>query len=247
MTTNKIPTTTVHQSRLQVFQPTRLPKDCIRNIQTSWGRAIIDGKLGQVHADIVEAIFYYAATTEKLDDGRVVITVDPYKIKMSVGGGKAYSYPTINKRIDEIMKALIKLDIAVTGQKVTAHIIDRVMKSKIMLHNPIDSTVGDKRHMWEVVISNEFMELIREDLPIHYDPLPLAQLETGIAQAVARHVLTHKNEPNGGWIIDNILGSVGVDMTKNAAVRKRRFELSADSKNLENLGIILDGKKIRKA
>jgi hypothetical protein len=146
MTTNKIPTTTVHQARLQVFQPTRLPKDCVREIETSWGIAKIDGKLGQVHADIVEAIFYYADRSKKFDDGRVVITVDHYKIKTSVGGGKCYSYPTINKRLDEIMKALIKLEIFATGQKVTAHVIDRVIKSKKTLHNPLNSS---KRHMWE--------------------------------------------------------------------------------------------------
>lgn len=142
----KIPTTTVHQARLQVFQPTRLPKDMIREIETSWGVAKIDGKLGQVHADIVEAIFYYADTTRKMEDGRVKITVDPYKIKTSVGGGKEYSYATINKRIDEIMKALIKLEIFATEQKVTAHIIDLVVKSKETRHNPFD---GKNRNMWE--------------------------------------------------------------------------------------------------
>ncbi|SCN47138.1 hypothetical protein BAZMOX_385711_1 [methanotrophic endosymbiont of Bathymodiolus azoricus (Menez Gwen)] len=41
------------------------------------------------------------------------------------------------------------------------------------------------------------MELIREDLSLHYDPLPIARIDTGVGQAVARHILTHKHEPNG--------------------------------------------------
>jgi len=246
MTSNKIPTTTVHQARLQVFQPTRLPKDCVREIETSWGVAKIDGKLGQVHADIVESIFYYADRTIKLEDGRVVITVDPYKIKKSVGGGKEYSYQTINKRIDEIMKALVKLEIYATEQEVTAHIIDKVVKSKRMLYNPINGSKGSKRHMWEVTISNEFMQLIREDLPLHYDPLPIAKLDTGIGQAVARHILTHKSEPKGGWIIDNILIAVGVNCNKTQEIRNRRRDIKNDAPNLAKLGIFIENNRIRK-
>ena len=41
------------------------------------GIAKIDGELGQIHADIVETIFYYVDKSKKFDDGRVVICTDP--------------------------------------------------------------------------------------------------------------------------------------------------------------------------
>lgn len=97
-----------------------------------------------------------------------------------------------------------------------------------------------------MTISNEFMKLIREYLPLHYDPLPLSKLDKGISQAVARHIFTHKTEPNGGWDIDNMLIAVGVNGNKSQEMRDRRRDLKNDALNLAKLGITIEDKRIRK-
>ena len=250
---NKLPTTTCNQARLQVFQWTRTPKNITRCISVVWGEALITGSLGQAHASVVEAIFYNAEKTTMLDEGRVEIIVDPYKVRMSVGGGKKCSYETLDKRIDEVMTALINLTIYATNQSVKAHIIEKVtLTPKAKKHNPLINTGPDKitglnkskdRMMWSVIISKEFMDLIRNDLALHYDPLPISQLKTGVAQAITRLIFTHskKNQPNGGWIIDNLIIAVGAEQF----MRERRRDIREDTVNLEKIGIIVDGDRMK--
>lgn len=234
----KLPTSTAHQARLQVFQATRTPQQSVRIIETSWGTAKITGKLGQVHADLIEAIFYNAEKTIKNEDGRVEIIVDPYKVRMSVGGGKKYSYSTLDLRAKEIMDAFLELKIKSKDQEIIARIIDKIVKSKETRNNPL---TGQDRRLWSITISNEFMELIRDDLQLYYNPMPIAMISTGIGQAVARFVLTHNidKQPNGGWTIDKIINAVGCV----GRINDRRADLKKDTENLARIGIILDVKK----
>ncbi|MGC9127819.1 MAG: hypothetical protein ACP5GA_03695, partial [Acidithiobacillus sp.] len=44
-----VPTSTVHQARLRIFQPTRRPVALEQVIETSWGRIRVKGRLGQQH------------------------------------------------------------------------------------------------------------------------------------------------------------------------------------------------------
>ena len=80
--------------------------------------------------------------------------------------------------------------------------------------------------MWRVTLEPSFALLMKEDLPLHYDPAPLAKLESGIAQAVARHVLTHRESPEGGWLVDTLIHAVGAGGVNNAELRKRRMAQS---------------------
>lgn len=243
----KIPTTTVHQSRLQVFQPTRRPKDIERIIETSWGSARIVGKLGQTHADMLEAIFYNAISTEKKDNGDVVIVVDPYKVRMSVGGGKKYSYSTLMKHTEDVLRVLIDLKIKSTGDFIMSHIIHKIAKTEIVVDSPASNMNGsNKRELWAVIISNEFMELIRKDLPIHYNPMLIAQLETGIAQAIVRHIFTHKQDPNGGWKIDYLLEAVGVNKNDSQAFRNQRRYFKKDYEKLKKMGILVEENRVKR-
>jgi hypothetical protein len=246
MSGNKIPTTTVHQARLQIFQPTRRPKDCIREIETSWGSAVVDGKLGQTHADMLEAIFYNAISSKKLENGDVNIIVDPYRVRISVGGGKKYSYSTLIKHSKEVMKVLIELRTESTGSFVISHIIQKIIKSTVTANNPALNAGGSKnRELWQVTISNEFMELVRNDLPLHYNPLTISSLEKGVSQAVVRLILTHKEQPNGGWNLDRLLIAVGVDGENSQEMRNRRRDIKKDTSNLSRLGIFIENSRVK--
>lgn len=245
---SQLPTTTAHQSRLQVFQPTRRPTITERRIETPWGHAFVTGRLGQAHADLVEAMCRNAEDWRKDDEGRLHVLVDPHVLRKSMAGnvgGSRYPLNRISALVKDLMSAVIEMHVPKRGIRVMGQILNKVEESPMtrVSHN------GTERQMWRCILSDTFLELLSDDLPLHYDPAPLALLKTGIAQAVARHMLTHEHQPNGGWKMDSLLEFVGVDVSNGTQLRNRRRELYEAAGELEVLGIIVDretGRVIKK-
>lgn len=66
------PTSTSAQARVMLYQPSQRPR--LREsdwTDTSFGRCRVAGRLGQRHADIVEAILYCAERRRDASDGGV--------------------------------------------------------------------------------------------------------------------------------------------------------------------------------
>lgn len=241
-----VPTTSVHQSRLQVFQPTRRPTDTKRRIETPWGHANIKGRLGQTHADLIESFCKCAEDFMTDEQGRLHVLVDPQDVRKMMAGGAGHARYPLNRievLLEDIMSSIIELNVPAQKIKILGHIIDKVTDAP----TPRRAKNGTERNIWVVIFSDTFAQLLEDDLQLHYNPAPITALKTGVAQAIARQILTHKDEPNGGWKIDSLLESVGVDMSKNAMVRQRRAEVRSDSEGLKNLGIIIDDDRIHRA
>jgi hypothetical protein len=83
------------------------------------------------------------------------------------------------------------------------------------------------------------------DIWLGYDPAPIAQLDRGIAQAIARHVLSHRAEPRGGWTLDGLILAVAGELDSKA-MRDRRLECRKQAAQLEAVGIIIDGDRVRR-
>lgn len=236
-----MPTTTAHQARLQLYQPTRRPKWQERVIETPWGRATVRGKIGQVHADIIEAICRHAEDHRIIAaTGHMQILVDPYKVRVTVGGGKAYSNDTLWRMLTELRETSITLEVPSQHLKILGGILDRVEESSAQRMNRV---TGKMRQLWRVTLDPAFAALLREDLQLHYDPAPLAKIETGVAQAIARHILTHRDQPVGGWLIDSLIKAVGAD-GDSVSMRHRRREIHASTESLRTVGIVVDGNRI---
>ena len=236
-----LPTTTAHQSRLQIFQPTRRPKNEVRLIETAWGTAKVHGRIGQGHADVLESIFSEAADHQIMSDGGMQILVDPHKVRVAAGGDKL-SGAQLDKLITELMQVVIDMRIASTGMRCLGHIIDQVIESKVKAPTR-PGAIGDDRKMWRVDVPASFVKLIQGDINLHYDPAPIAQLTNGISQAIARHVATHKHEPNGGWTIDGLIDAVGAGGTPKDK-SNRRAELKRDAEGLKNVGLMLENGRL---
>lgn len=239
-----LPTTTVHQSRLQIFQPTRRPKHDVLVIETSWGTAKVHGRIGQGHADVLEAIFSRASDHQILDDGRIQILVDPHQVRMAAGGDKL-SGDQLDKMIKELMAVVIDMRIKITGLRCMGHIIDQVVESKVTAPTRPGAIGGTDRKMWRVDIPEGFMKLIQGDLHLHYDPAPIARLTNGVSQAIARHIATHKHEPSGGWTVDGLIEAVGAGKTPKQ-LRNRRGDLKEDVEGLKGLGITIEDGRIKR-
>lgn len=238
-----LPTTTVHQSRLQLYQPTRRPKWLERVIATPWGTATVRGKLGQVHADIMEAICRHAEDHRTIPEtGQLQILVDPYRVRVTVGGGTAYANDTLWKMLTELRETSITLEAPSQGLRVLGGILDRVEESPATKINPLNNK---PRQLWRVTLDPAFAAMLRDDLQLYYDPAPLAKIEAGVAQAIARHVLTHRDQPTGGWLLDSLIKLVGAG-TDGTAIRNRRRELHKATESLKTVGVLLEGDRVRR-
>lgn len=236
-----VPTSTAHQARLQLYQPTRRPQWMERIITTPWGTATVRGKIGQVHADIIEAICRHAEDHRTVAaTGHLQILVDPYRVRVSVGGGTAYSKDTLWRMLTELREVSITLEVPSQGLKVLGGILDRVEESPA---TRINHLTKKPRQLWRVTLDPAFAAMLRDDLQLYYDPAPLAKIETGVAQAIARHILTHRDQPTGGWLIDNLIKAVGAD-GDSVTMRHRRREIRGCAESLKTVGLIVEDDRI---
>lgn len=238
-----LPTSTAHQARLQLYQPTRRPVWAERVIDTVWGSAVIRGKIGQVHADIIEAFCRHAEDYRTIEaTGHLQLLVDPYKVRTCIGGGSAYAKDTLWQMLTELREASITLSVPSLGLRVLGGILDRVEESRATKINPL---TGQARPMWRITLDPAFAAMMQGDLALHYDPAQLARISCGVAQAIARLVLTHRDQPSGGWHLDGLITLVGAAVNPSA-LRNRRRDVKNCAEELKAVGVeVLDGRVFR--
>jgi len=238
-----LPTSTVHHSRLRLFQPTRRPRLIDESIQTAWGMVRLKGRVGQTHADVLESIFACAEKAAKTPDGRIKLLVDPWLVKKKAN---QLSASTLRRILDDLMQLLIEIrepaELACIG-----HLIDHIDFAKRADGTPItkENPMGGQRGVWIVEVGKAACMLLKKDLKLWHDPEPIARLNHGVTQAIARHVLGHSKQPVGGWALDGLIRAVSGEID-TVAMRHRRNELRADAKELESIGILLDGNKVKR-
>jgi hypothetical protein len=244
-----IPVTTAHQARLQLAQPTRRPQMKIREVQTAYGIATVEGKIGQCHLDFLEAIsrHYIDRKDIKDDQGRtaqVVLLFDPHVIRKALGGNLSrYPMTRLTTLSDDLRLTSIKFSWEDKKGKysVTGGIVDLVEKAEAL----VSSRNGQSRHLWKIYFNKAFVNLIRFDINLCYDPIPIIRLKQGVSQAVVRWLNTHCCQPNGGWRVDAVLKAVCGDM-ENDDLRNRRRELKMDEKGVKATGYLIENGRIFK-
>lgn len=239
------PTSNVHISRLILFEATRRPKYKHRDFKTSWGRAEVKGKLGQVHADLMEAITSNAIDGYETEEGDLIVLVDPYVIRKSMGkDGTPYSQSTLMDKVEDLKSAVITLHINRDDNETPYFLLDgilvRIEPSKRSVINKLN---GKKRFFWKVTLTKTYKEIMMTDIPMYYDPHLLVGL-SGVSQGLVRHIYTHKGTPNGGWFLDNLLERVGVDIGNSNELKNRHRELKKDADLLLNLGINIENGRV---
>lgn len=241
------PTTTVHQSRIRVFEPTRRPKHCQRDIATPWGTVIVTGKLGQGHADVLEAMSHDLEDWRQTDRGAIELLIDPYRLRRTANGGKVGSGTQLDAILADLMQAILDIDIPKRGLRVRGHIIDEIVDSKVTRPSHgfgKGRKQGEERHLSKVTLGRAFVGLVGGDLHLHYDPKPIAALQYGVSQAIARHIATHRTDPSGGWHLDTLIDAVGAGETGKLGNRRR--ELRKDAEGLRGLGILIEEGRVRR-
>ena len=236
-----IQTAAATPARVRVFQPTQRPTLCKGEwIETAWGRCCVHGRLGHRHADILEAVLYSAERRRDEDAGTIKLLVDPARVR-KVMSDDHYSLEQCWTLLRELRACTVEID--TPKLRLMGGIIESAEYTKTETRR--DPLTGAQRRLWTVRLGKAWAELLRLDLPLRYDPAAIARLEHGISQAVARHVLTHRAEPQGGWTLDGVIEAVAGHL---GAVGKRnaRRRVRADADGLAAVGIRLNGDRVRR-
>lgn len=235
------PTNTTHAVRLCLFQATRRPIPKEEVIETPHGKIRIKGRLGQQHLDVFEAICY-SREKKREADGRIHILVDPWEVRKRSG---QMAGATLERIKDDLMEALIEI-IEPNHLACTGHLIDHIdTATRITDDSPLtrQGRFGE-REMWSVEIGKAFCKLLRSDVWVGYDPARISRLDHGISQAVARHALSHKNEPSGGWKLDTLIGAVA-GTVQPALLRRYRARINEEAYKLLKIGVIVENGRVR--
>ncbi|WP_144267334.1 hypothetical protein [Comamonas thiooxydans] len=144
------------------------------------------------------------------------------------------------KMMTELREVSITLEIPSKNIRLIGGLLDRVEESPATRHNPL---TGKSRQLWRVTFDPAFAAMLSGDLRLYYDPAPLAKIDTGVAQAIARHVLTHKDQPEGGWLVDTLINLVGAG-GNSTTMRNRRRDLNKCTAALKEVGITVAGNRV---
>jgi hypothetical protein len=189
----------------------------------------------------VESILYCAEKRRDVSDGGIELLVDPARVRKTLSDSR-YSFTQIEKLLAELRAATITIETPQFDFPIIGGLIDHVIPSPMTRHDPL---AGGERNLWRVRLGVALVMLLEHDLNLYYDPAPIARLQHGISQAVARHILSHKNEPLGGWYLDTAIVAVA-GKSSSQAMRDGRRRLKEDVDELKALGLVLDGNRIRK-
>lgn len=233
----RLPTSTATPIRLCVYQPTRRPKQITKTFETAFGSLTIDGRLGQAHADLMECLMF-CAEKHRVNNGRLEVLVDPYSLRKSLGSTGQYSASQIKILRTDLHKAILTIE--TTEIECHCHIIEKVAVSKITKPDPRSWVTGERKlEYW--VFSQEWTELINKDIKRYYNPIPLCGIDAGSVAGIARHILTHQHQPNGGWKLEGLMKAVGIERR----IDKVRQELISNEDALAELGIVFDGDRLK--
>jgi hypothetical protein len=242
---NRMPTTTVSQHRVQLFQPTQRPiYRTAEKTETSWGSCKVTGRLGQRHADLLEAVFWVAEKQRPTEDGGIELLVDPAKLRRTLSDGGS-CMKRITQWFAELRAAAIEIEtprLVRSGVPCIGGLIVSVEPSPATRKNPF----GGIRHLMRIRIDKALVFLMENDVPIYRDPSPIARLSCGISQAIARHVLSHRPNSKNGWSIDSLIFLVGgAKPGDSISIRHRRSELKKDALALRKIGIYIEEGKMK--
>jgi hypothetical protein len=234
------PTSTVLQARLMIYQPSQRPHEREGKwMDTRFGRCRVTGRLGQRHADIVESMLYVAESRREISDGGIELLIDPAKLRRMLSDHQ-YSHGRIKKLLTDLRAATVEIvtpELELSGDSIIGGLIDHVIPANRISRDPL---TGGKRYLWRVRLGVALVMLLEKDLSLYYSPAPIARLQHGISQALARHVLTHKHDPAGGWHLDTLIRAVGGDEIGTKMMCNWRYRLREDAKILYEMGIEID-------
>ena len=206
------------------------------------------GRLGQRHADILEAIMFCAERRKDENDG-IRLLIDPAEVRKVMGEHHSQAGNLCRYSLEQCWTLLKELtaanvDVDAPGKRISGGIVAHHEYTKSI--TKADPLTGGHRRLWTVKLGKAWVELMKLDMIASGNPAPIARLEHGITKAVARFMLTHspQHQPNGGWTLDRVIEAVAGELDTTGMKNARRH-LRAEARALRGLGIEIDGSRVR--
>lgn len=232
----KTPTNACH---IPIFAPTRRPVAVIKEkVDTPWGWAIITGRLGQQHRDLLDAARMVAEVEEWTEDGRMHLKVDPAKLRSAMGGD-AVNNARITEWLRDLRAAEVMVHITATSKTTYGGVVADFTDSAdpTLLHGRAGAFESSRRYL-HIDMGLGWSKLVDEDKSMTYPLAAVVGLQYGFSQAVARFCLSHKS-------VNDTVAGLMLKLNAHGLCRHRRADLQADSDALAALGIVIDGDSVK--
>ena len=235
-----MPTTCAQASRWKIFQHVRHPNpDVWQEIEMDlpgFGPVRVRSAVGQQHALLMEAIQFWAQRVHVLPNGVTCVLVDMHDLRMTLANGNnRFRYG--GSGVEQLARELRQVTVSGVETLMVDGILDRLVPTEATVRHPV---TGASRPLWRAELTPTWGAWSRADpIPLHYDPRPLAAIRNGIAAAITRHVLTHRDQPAGGWKLDTLISAVGAQPT-----RWIRQDVRRDMEAMAGAGVLLNGDRV---
>ena len=230
---------TVHQSRVPIFSPTRRPTKRVQcAVETAWGRVRVTGRLGQRHRDLLDALDDSTLQKVTTTDGCQHRLVDPHKLRAILGrkGGRAAA-GMVEGLVKDLTEALLQID-TTSGLHILGHIFDEARWHEGAGPGEAARFGRDARRLYRLKMGAAWCQFIQKDLQFSYDRKLIGALQYGVSQAVARLLLTHRGCTRVE--VDTALEQVGVGPGERQPLWDARRRLAGDREGLLGLGIVIN-------
>jgi hypothetical protein len=246
---------TVTQNRTPMFEPSNKPKSATRTYEGKYGKynkLTIEGRLGQTHKTLLETILwkkelYDYIYAEQISGDKIIkikylkVLYDREKIRKYLSQSKKYSWQGYEELLKDMMGTIITLE--KEGERVRSPLVIDLYDSPTTKPTHSKSPIIPKEtSLTTIVFGSVITTLIDTELKFIYDPKPIAQLNSGISQAIARFLKTHKSHPRAGYNLRQLVKHLGCP-TEGTGWRNIKRAIKQDIEQLEAIGIAISLEK----
>ena len=241
--------TTITLNRLPIFQPTLRAEYREASFESPHGRITVRGRLGQNHKTLLEAVLYLRKLYDLDEENmRLRVLYDEYEVKKHLTkGATTYSYEGYKQMLEDMKQAYVILEAREQMQIIEGNLIKGIKPSNNYSKKSKGNLPPVKGKNIPYVIL-EFGEVVSylfsKELKFTYDPRPIANLRSGISQAVARYLQTHRSHPPAGYHLRQLIEILEGKMENKRWWTVKEY-LKEDAKYLRQLNIDIDFKKDR--
>lgn len=195
------------------------------------------GRIGQVHSRLFECLFKSTRAHMPLPGGGWNMLVDPAAVRREFEHD--YNAGRIVVLRDEL--ALARIQINTPRFSATGTLVEVIVPEAADLPHGVNHFTRAPRPYWFIRTGVVLSALLEHDYCLHIDTPRVSALHSGMAQAIARHLLTQDRDqqPNGGWKLDNLIVKLAPGIS-DEDIRNRRREVRRDAAGLAALEILTD-------
>ncbi len=232
--------------RIPLFAATRRGGEVIQQrVKTSWGWAVISGRIDQRHQDVLDIMMETADAWRPAGaHGDMIARIDSSRLRGALGWDR-WTYKQILDALRDLRAAEIASSVGEwTG--ILTHIVEsgtapaprrgmvvRKGQAPRVAKSPVPGGPARGGMVWEVTVSGAWIALAKAGVTRY--PVEVTRMRYGVSQAVARLMLSHV--PGARYLVATALAAVGIPAKRH---QRALSELWRDADLMADAGVALD-------